>query len=177
MRYLGGDGCPCQHPPYTTPHRYRLVMPTPISVENLRRAPKVLLHDHLDGGLRPATVVELARESGYADLPTTDPAGLAAWFRDAADSGSLERYLETFAHTVGVMQTPAALHRVAAECAEDLATDGVVYAEVRFAPELHVEEGLDLDTVVEAVLDGFAEGGARAAAIGHRIRVGALLTA
>ncbi len=152
-------------------------MATPITPESLRRAPKVLLHDHLDGGLRPATVVELARESGYADLPSTDPAELGAWFRDAADSGSLERYLETFAHTVGVMQTPAALRRVAAECAEDLATDGVVYAEVRFAPELHVEEGLDLDTVVQAVLDGFAEGGARAAAAGHRIRVGALLTA
>ena len=80
-------------------------MPTPITAESLLRAPKVLLHDHLDGGLRPATVVDLARESGYADLPTTDPAGLGAWFRDAADSGSLERYLETFAHTVGVMQT------------------------------------------------------------------------
>ncbi len=152
-------------------------MPTPITAESLLRAPKVLLHDHLDGGLRPATVVDLARESGYADLPSTDPAGLGAWFRDAADSGSLERYLETFAHTVGVMQSSTALHRVAAECAEDLAADGVVYAEVRFAPELHVEEGLDLDSVVEAVLAGFAAGSATAAAAGHRIRVGALLTA
>ena len=138
--------------------------------------PRSLLHDHLDGGLRPATVVDLAAESGYEDLPSTDAAGLGAWFRDAADSGSLERYLETFAHTVGVMQTRDALRRVAAECAEDLADDGVVYAEVRFAPELHVEEGLTLDEVVDAVLDGFAEGSARAAA-GHRIRVGALLTA
>jgi len=152
-------------------------MATPITPESLRRAPKVLLHDHLDGGLRPATVVDLARESGYAGLPSTDLAGLGAWFRDAADSGSLERYLETFAHTVGVMQTPAALHRVAAECAEDLARDGVVYAEVRFAPELHVEDGLDLDSVVEAVLGGFAAGAATARAAGHRIRVGALLTA
>src|SRR5215218_2753770 len=152
-------------------------MPTPITADSLRRAPKVLLHDHLDGGLRPATVVDLAAESGYAALPTTDAAGLAAWFRDAADSGSLERYLETFAHTVGVMQTPAALRRVAAECAEDLAADGVVYAEVRFAPELHVELGLSLDEVVEAVLAGFAAGSVTAAAAGHRIRVGALLTA
>ncbi|HEX6754340.1 MAG TPA: adenosine deaminase, partial [Mycobacteriales bacterium] len=103
--------------------------------------------------------------------------GLAAWFRDAADSGSLERYLETFAHTVGVMQTPAALKRVAAECAEDLATDGVVYAEVRFAPELHLEHGLSLDEVVQAVQDGFAAGSRRAAAGGHRIRIGTLLTA
>ena len=152
-------------------------MSTPVSPEGIRRAPKVLLHDHLDGGLRPATVRDLARETGYADLPTEDADGLAAWFRDAADSGSLERYLETFAHTVGVMQTPAALKRVAAECAEDLAEDGVVYAEVRFAPELHLEQGLTLDEVVEAVLDGFAAGSRRAAVGGHRIRIGTLLTA
>jgi adenosine deaminase len=152
-------------------------MATPISSETLRRAPKVLLHDHLDGGLRPATVIDLAAAGGYADLPSTDPDRLGAWFRDSADSGSLERYLETFAHTVGVMQTPAALRRVAAECAQDLAADGVVYAEVRFAPELHVEQGLSLDAVVDAVLTGFAEGSERAAADGHRIRVGALLTA
>jgi adenosine deaminase len=156
---------------------YRLVMALPITTSTLLRAPKVLLHDHLDGGLRPATVVDLAAESGYQDLPTTDADALGAWFRDAADSGSLERYLETFAHTVGVMQTPQALRRVAAECAEDLAADGVVYAEVRFAPELHVEQGLSLDEVVDAVLTGFTEGSARAAAAGHRIRVGALLTA
>ena len=152
-------------------------MSTPVSPEAIRRAPKVLLHDHLDGGLRPATVVDLAAETGYADLPTTDADGLAAWFRDAADSGSLERYLETFAHTVGVMQTPAALKRVAAECAQDLAADGVVYAEVRFAPELHLEHGLSLDEVVQAVQDGFAAGSRRAAAAGHRIRIGTLLTA
>ena len=152
-------------------------MSQPVSPEVIRRVPKVLLHDHLDGGLRPATVVDLARETGYADLPTEDTDGLAVWFRDAADSGSLERYLETFAHTVGVMQTPAALRRVAAECAEDLAADGVVYAEVRFAPELHVEQGLTLDAVVEAVQEGFAAGSRRAAADGHRIRIGTLLTA
>jgi adenosine deaminase len=156
---------------------YRLVMALPITTSTLLRAPKVLLHDHLDGGLRPATVVDLAAESGYQDLPATDADALGAWFRDAADSGSLERYLETFAHTVGVMQTAQALRRVAAECAEDLAADGVVYAEVRFAPELHVEQGLSLDEVVDAVLTGFTEGSARAAAAGHRIRVGALLTA
>ncbi len=152
-------------------------MPTPLTPDAIRLAPKVLLHDHLDGGLRPATVVDLAAETGYRGLPSTDANGLGAWFRDAADSGSLERYLETFAHTVGVMQTEAALRRVAAECAEDLAADGVVYAEVRFAPELHVEEGLTLDQVVDAVLAGFAEGSARSLANGHRIRVGALLTA
>src|SRR5215207_3783175 len=147
-------------------------MATPITSETLRRVPKVLLHDHLDGGLRPATVIDLAGAGGYSDLPSTDPAGLGAWFRDAADSGSLERYLETFAHTVGVMQTTASLRRVAAECAEDLAVDGVVYADVRFAPELHLEEGLSLDEVVEAVLAGFADGAAEARAAGYRIRVG-----
>jgi len=141
------------------------------------RAPKVLLHDHLDGGLRPATIVELAAETGYDALPTTDVEELGRWFVEAADSGSLVRYLETFAHTVGVMQTQAALVRVAAECAQDLAADGVIYAEVRFAPELHVTRGLSLDEVVQAVLEGFRLGEDAAAAAGHPIRVRALLTA
>ncbi len=144
--------------------------------DEIRRAPKVLLHDHLDGGLRPATIVELAAAIGH-DLPERDPDALGRWFTAAADSGSLERYLETFAHTVAVMQTAEALHRVAAECALDLATDGVVYAEVRFAPEQHLEGGLSLAQVVEAVLGGFADGSAQAAAAGSPIRVGTLLTA
>src|ERR671921_136973 len=128
-----------------------------ISTADIVKAPKALLHDHLDGGLRPETVVELADEVGHP-LPETDPEALGRWFTAAADSGSLERYLETFAHTVAVMQTEAGLHRVARECALDLAADGVVYAEVRFAPELHVEVGLTLDQVVVAVQAGFAEG-------------------
>jgi adenosine deaminase len=148
-----------------------------LTTDTLIRAPKVLLHDHLDGGVRPATVVELAAETGYEGLPTTDVGELSHWFYEAANSGSLERYLETFAHTVGVMQTPEALRRIAAECAEDLARDGVVYAEVRYAPELHVEKGMGLAEVVEAVNEGFREGERRAAAAGHVIRVGALLTA
>jgi adenosine deaminase len=152
-------------------------MPTPMTEDAIRTAPKVLLHDHLDGGLRPQTVVELAAETGYEALPTTNVAELGQWFRDAADSGSLERYLETFAHTVGVMQTESALTRVAREAVEDLAADGVVYAEIRFAPELHVAEDLSLEQVVEAVLAGFAEGEAAAAERGQRIRAGALLTA
>jgi adenosine deaminase len=147
-----------------------------LSYDEIQRAPKVLLHDHLDGGLRPATIVELADAIGH-ELPGTDTDELARWFAQAARSGSLERYLETFAHTVAVMQTPQALHRVAAECAVDLATDGVVYAEVRFAPEQHLERGLTLPEVVEAVLDGFASGSAQAAAAGSPIRVGTLLTA
>jgi adenosine deaminase len=145
--------------------------------EQIRQAPKVLLHDHLDGGLRPGTVAELAREVGWEELPEGDADRLAGWFRAAADSGSLERYLETFRHTVGVMQTREALVRVAAECAEDLAADGVVYAEVRYAPELHLERGLTLEQVVAAVSEGFRLGERRARRDGHRIRVGALLTA
>ncbi len=143
----------------------------------VRRAPKVLLHDHLDGGLRPATMLELAEACGYGDLPEAEPESLGRWFVDAANSGSLERYLETFRHTVAVMQSADALHRVAAECAEDLAADGVVYAEIRYAPEQHLEGGLSLDEVVEATLEGFRAGERAAAASGRRIRVGALLTA
>jgi adenosine deaminase len=139
---------------------------------DLLRAPKALLHDHLDGGLRPATVIELASEFGYAKLPTTDPAELAKWFYRGARRNDLVLYLETFAHTVGVMQHRDALTRVAAECAHDLAADGVVYAEVRFAPELHLESGLTLDEVVESVLEGF-----RIGSKGTDLTVYALVTA
>ncbi|MFT4044367.1 MAG: adenosine deaminase [Gordonia sp. (in: high G+C Gram-positive bacteria)] len=140
-------------------------------------APKVLLHDHLDGGLRPSTVLQLAEETGYDGLPAADEVSLARWFREAADSGSLERYLETFAHTVAVMQTVPALERVARECVEDLAADGVVYAEIRYAPEQHLERGLSLEEVVEAVLRGFADGEELAAASGKPITVRCLVTA
>ncbi len=150
-------------------------MPLP-TYDEIRRAPKALLHDHLDGGLRPATIVELADAVGHR-LPSGDVRAVADWFAQASGSGSLERYLETFAHTVAVLQTADALHRVAAECALDLAADGVVYAEVRFAPEQHLEGILTLPEVVEAVLAGFASGSAAAAAAGSPIRVGTLLTA
>jgi adenosine deaminase len=142
------------------------------TLDQIRGAPKVLLHDHLDGGLRPATIVELAEETGYGDLPTGDPEELGAWMTQGADRKDLLLYLETFAHTVGVMQTRDALARVARECAEDLAADGIVYAEVRFAPEQHLERGLGLDEVVEAVQEGFREGSERSG-----IRIGTLLTA
>src|SRR5687768_3874803 len=143
-----------------------------LTLDQVRRAPKVLLHDHLDGGVRPATVIELARETGYDALPSYDEAELTTWFTTGAARQDLVLYLETFAHTVAVMQTKDALERVAAECAQDLADDGVVYAEVRFAPELHVEQGLTLDEVVESVVRGFAVGSA-----GRNIRMGALCTA
>ncbi len=143
-----------------------------VDIDTIRRAPKVLLHDHLDGGLRPATVIDLAGDIGYGDLPTKNPDELQAWFTRGADRGSLEAYLEGFTHTVAVMQTPDALHRVAVECAEDLADDGIVYAEVRFAPELHTSMGLSLDQVVDAVLTGFRDRRAD-----HDITIGVLVTA
>jgi adenosine deaminase len=123
----------------------------------LQRAPKVLLHDHLDGGLRPATVVELAEEAGH-ELPATNVDDLAAWFHQGDRGADLSRYLEAFGHTVAVMQTREAIERVARECAEDLDADGVVYAEVRFAPELATAGGLQLGEVLEAVAAGFAAG-------------------
>ena len=128
------------------------------TTSQLLRAPKALLHDHLDGGLRPRTVVELAEEFGYRNLPTHDVDALATWFNRGAKRNDLVLYLETFAHTVGVMQHRDAIERVSYECAVDLAADGVVYAEVRMAPELCTEEGLTLDEVVQAMLDGFARG-------------------
>ncbi len=137
----------------------------------------MVLHDHLDGGLRPQTIIDLALQNGYGALPATEAGKLGQWFRDSADSGSLERYLETFAHTVGVMQTAEGISRVAREATEDFADDGVVYAEIRWAPEQHVDAGLSLEQVVDAVLDGFRQGEAAAAERGKRIRVGALVTA
>src|SRR3954463_9970855 len=141
------------------------------------KAPKAMLHDHLDGGLRPATIIDLASEYGYSNLPTTAVDAPAAWFRRGADRKSLELSLETFAHTFGVMQWPDAIRRVAAECAEDLAADGVVYAEVRMAPELCTEQGLSLDEATEAILDGFRIGSMRAAESGQRITMKLLVTA
>jgi len=140
-------------------------------------APKALLHDHLDGGLRPATVIDLASEYGYDDLPTTDVDELSTWFRRGADRKSLELYLETFVHTFGVMQERDAIARVASECAQDLAADGVVYAEVRMAPELCTARGLTLDEAVESMLEGFRVGSALAAADGRPITMKLLVTA
>jgi adenosine deaminase len=143
-----------------------------LTLETLRRAPKVLLHDHLDGGLRPATVIELAREAGYGELPTSDPAELGRWFTRGADRKSLELYLEGFRHTVAVMQARDAIERVAAEAVEDLAADGVVYAEIRMAPELLVDGGLTLDEATTAMLTGLRRG-----AEGRHITVGLIITA
>ena len=126
--------------------------------EFLRSLPKVLLHDHLDGGLRPQTVIELARETKYTKLPTDDPKELAQWFHRGATRGSLPLFLEGFEHTCGVMQTEEALERVAYEMMEDMKNDGVVYVETRFAPVFHTQKGLHLETVVQSVLRGLERG-------------------
>ena len=145
------------------------------SADQIKRIPKVMLHDHLDGGLRPQTIIDIAAEIGYTLLPTQDATELATWFRESCDSGSLVRYLETFSHTIAVMQRREDIIRVARECALDLARDGVVYAEVRGAPELFTEKGLTMADVVEATLEGFKEGMAEAKAEGHEIAVYSLL--
>jgi adenosine deaminase len=124
----------------------------------LRSLPKVLLHEHLDGVLRPQTVIELARDVGYRDLPKADADQLAKWFHQGANQGSLAKYLEGFKHTVAVLQTEEALERVAYEQAEDLSDDGVAYYETRFAPVFHTEKGLSHQQVVAAVLKGMARG-------------------
>ena len=151
-------------------------MARPITLDTVRAAPKALLHDHLDGGLRPTTVIDIADEIGHT-LPTTDPAALHRWFVRGAETRDLLRYLETFQHTAGVMQTEAHLARVARECVLDLAADGVVYAEVRYAPELHTERRLALDAVVEAVTAGIRDGEAAAARNGTPIIVNTILCA
>ncbi len=139
--------------------------------------PKVSLHDHLDGGVRPQTIVELADEQGL-EIPAGDAAGLADWFVETADAGSLPDYLSTFDVTLGVMQTPAGLTRIAREFVTDLASDGVIYGEVRWAPELHLERGLSLDAAVEAVQEGLASGIEDVRrTTGHDIRIGQILSA
>ena len=124
----------------------------------MKSLPKVLLHDHLDGGLRPETIIEIADEIGYTNLPTNKPTELADWYQEACDSGSLVRYLETFDHTIAVMQREQDMIRVAKEAVIDLANDGVVYAEVRVAPEHFTKQGMALEQVIEAMLEGYRLG-------------------
>ena len=147
------------------------------TLEEIKSLPKALLHDHLDGGLRPQTIIDIAHEIGYDKLPTKDPEKLADWFQESCNSGSLVRYLETFDHTIAVMQRREDLIRVARECVLDLARDGVVYAEVRGAPELFTTQGLSIDKVVEATLEGYRQGMAEAASEGKKIRVESILCA
>jgi len=148
-----------------------------ISEQQIALAPKVLLHDHLDGGLRPQTMIDHALASGYTKLPSYEPDQLANWFLEACSSGTLELYLETFEHTISVMQTPEEIIRVARECVLDLAADNVVYAEVRGAPELFMRKGLTMDQVIEATVEGFNQGMAEVAHNGKKIRVEHILCA
>jgi len=144
---------------------------------DIAELPKVSLHDHLDGGLRPQTILELADEIGF-ELPADDSAALAQWFTDSAHSGTLVEYLKTFDVTLGVMQTREGLLRVAREFVLDLADDGVIYGEIRWAPEQHLQRGLSLDEVVEAVQEGLELGIEDARrSTGHTIRVGQLVSA
>jgi adenosine deaminase len=147
------------------------------TLEQIKRLPKAVLHDHLDGGLRPQTIIDLANEIGYEKLPFYEAEELGNWFFEACNSGSLERYLETFEHTIAVMQTHSALVRVGREAALDLARDGVVYAEVRGAPELFTRGEMDLDEVIEATNEGIALGILEAQAEGYSIRVEQILCA
>lgn len=128
------------------------------SAEEIKALPKVLLHEHLDGGLRPATIIDIAKEIGYTQLPSHDPEELSRWFYDMCNSGSLVKYLHCFDHTIAVMQRAKDLLRVARECVLDLAADGVIYAELRYAPELFVNAELNDDKIVQAIQDGFQEG-------------------
>jgi adenosine deaminase len=147
-----------------------------LDLEALQAFPKVSLHDHLDGGLRPQTIIELAADIGYP-LPADNADDLGQWFAESANSGSLERYLETFDHTIAVMQTAPNLRRVAKEFVEDLAADGVIYGETRWAPEQHLRDGLTETDAIEAVGDGLAEGMAACRDRGHEIDLRQLLTA
>ena len=143
---------------------------------NIRKLPKISLHDHLDGGLRPQTIIDLAAKIGH-QLPADNERDLAKWFFESADSGDLVRYLETFDHTIAVMQTKEGLTRVAREFVLDLADDGVIYGEVRWAPEQHLQQGLTLDEVVDAVQDGLDQGMEEVTKRGGYIRTGQLVTA
>ena len=147
-----------------------------LDLDALQAFPKVSLHDHLDGALRPQTIIDLAAQAGHL-LPAHTSDDLGRWFAIAAGSGSLERYLETFDHTIAVMQTAANLRRVAAEYVADLAADGVIYGETRWAPEQHLSAGLTAAQAIEAVRDGLAAGMAACEARGQKIEVRQLVTA
>lgn len=149
---------------------------TVIQGVSLRSLPKISLHDHLDGGVRPATIIELGDAIGL-DVPESDPDDLGDWFAEKSDSGSLVEYLKTFDLTTAVMQTREGLTRVAREFVEDLSADGVIYGEVRWAPEQHLARGLSLDEAVAAVQAGIEEGEDAAERSGKDIRVGQLITA
>jgi len=126
--------------------------------EIIRHVPKVLLHDHLDGGLRPQTIIDLAKEIKYKKLPTTDAGELGEWFHRGANKGNLVEYLQGFEHTIAVMQTKEALQRIAYEMMEDMKNDGVYYVETRFAPIFHTQKGLYYEDILTAIIEGLEKG-------------------
>jgi len=146
---------------------------TDVVIESL---PKVSLHDHLDGGLRPQTIIDIAAEQGL-DLPADSAEELGTWFAEQSDSGSLVEYLKTFDVTTSVMQTAGALTRIAREFVEDLHADGVIYGEIRWAPEQHLADGLTLDEAVEAVQAGIDDAVESIRGAGGKMWVGQLISA
>eukprot|EP01039_Chlorochromonas_danica_P008766 gene8766-9668_t len=126
--------------------------------DEIKALPKVLLHEHLDGGLRPSTIIDIAKEINYPHLPTHDPVELEKWFYEQCNSGSLVKYLHCFEHTIAMMQRPQDLVRIARECVLDLAADGVIYAEIRYAPELFVNSEMSYELIIDSVTQGFKEG-------------------
>lgn len=155
----------------TTPEDY--LLPGGVVINEL---PKVSLHDHLDGGLRPQSIIELAEPLGLP-LPENEAAALGRWFESQSSAGSLVEYLKTFDVTIAVMQTAEGLERVAREFVLDLAADGVVYGEIRWAPEQHLSRGLSLEQTVEAVQAGIDAGVQESANAGHDVKIGQLITA
>jgi adenosine deaminase len=129
-----------------------------LTKEIINSVPKVLLHDHLDGGLRPQTIIDLADDLNYKKLPTRDKDELAAWFFEGANKGNLVEFLKGFEHTTAVMQTKDGLERVAYEMMEDMKADGVAYVETRYAPVYHTNKDLYLEDTVTAVLKGLERG-------------------
>lgn len=124
--------------------------------ELLRALPKAELHVHLDGSLRPETMIALAAEQ-RVELPSTDPEALRRWMV-VDDARNLEEYLARFEHTIALLQTPAAIARVAREMVEDAAADGLQYLEVRYCPRLSTRGGLSMDEVIAAEWDGLQQG-------------------
>ena len=123
----------------------------------IKTVPKAVLHDHLDGGLRVDTLIELANEQNYQNLPSTNHDELKKWIQPKPNK-SLAINLEAWEHTIGVMQDKDSIYRVTMEALEDLSNDGVVYAELRFAPLVHTIKGLKSSEVINSVINGVKDG-------------------
>jgi len=129
-----------------------------LTEKTIKSVPKVLLHDHLDGGLRPQTIIELADDLKYKKLPTRDKDALAKWFQVVENKESFAEFHWGFEHTTSILQTKEGLERVAYEMLEDMKSDGVIYVETRFAPSHHINKGMYLEETVTSVLKGLERG-------------------